>query len=73
MEAVMAAIKYLLIQTAMSGEALVSVLALSVVLAYVVVPFLADKLTAHTVEDEKWVAAAMANLQRAIADTRTNS
>jgi fatty acid desaturase len=72
MEAVMSAIKYLLIQMAMSGEVLVSVLAVSVVLAYFVIPFLVDKLTAHTAEDEKWVAAAMTNLQRAIADTRTN-
>jgi hypothetical protein len=64
--------KYLMIQLAMNGEALVSVLAVSVVLAFFVIPFLVDKLSSHVAQEEEWVKAAMANLQRAISDTRTN-
>ncbi|SAL03482.1 hypothetical protein AWB81_06428 [Caballeronia arationis] len=71
MHAVISAIEYLLIQMAMSGEMLLFVLALIVIMGFFVIPFIADKLTWRTAQEEEWVKAAMANLQRAISDNRT--
>jgi fatty acid desaturase len=46
-------------------------LALIVIMGFFVIPFIADKLTWRTAQEEEWVKAAMANLQRAISDKRT--